>query len=75
MKNFSVAIILMTFIAGCSVVCPADFSLLDTNNDGKAGLGEFRKACPDVDDKLFILADKDRDAFLSPEEWESIAEE
>lgn len=47
----------------------ASFERIDTNNDGKIILEEFRAAFPNMNEKAFVVIDKNGDNGIERAEW------
>lgn len=50
------------------------FAQIDTNNDGKIVLEEFRSNFPNMDEQAFVVIDRNKDNGISRVEWAEFME-
>lgn len=75
------AVLTLCFLTPCQTACSprqADapgvviqdkFAQMDTNNDGKVVIEEFRTAFPNMNEQAFVVIDKNGDKGIDRTEW------
>ncbi len=71
MKKF-LAILLATGFASTAALA-ADFSAVDTDQNGTVSMEEAKTAMPDMSDDAFTAADADKSGDLSAEEFATVS--
>lgn len=77
---FMGAILSVCFLSPCQTACsprqqdarPVEqdrFVMMDTNNDGKVVIEEFKTAFPNMNENAFIVIDKNGDKGIERAEW------